>query len=106
MWKVGWGHTSGRVRAAGGAEAERELGCFAVESSGDPTGHFGAEMSPVKRAGLYLHNSVVQYGMAGKRWHDLGGGQVLVKDSARSCQPTANTPSILENESFSSGPGR
>lgn len=59
VWKVGWGYIFGGVRVVGGAEVERELGCFVVEFLGDFIGYFGVEMLLVKRVGFYFYNSVV-----------------------------------------------
>lgn len=50
--KADSGHTCGEKGPQDGLEAARELRCFAVLSSAEPTGRSGAEMSPVKRPDL------------------------------------------------------
>lgn len=72
--KADWEHPGWECGPQEGAEVESELGCFAMKSSADPTGHFGGEISLVKRPDLYLI-------LAPKCGVTLFGGQVLERDS-------------------------
>lgn len=53
------GTSCGGVRATGESEAGSDLGSFAMKSSAASAGPFGAEISPIERPGLLLHNSVI-----------------------------------------------
>lgn len=84
-----------------GAEVESELECFAMKSSADPTGHFGGEISLVKRPDLYLHSRYFHIGP--KMWCDLEGRASPWERQLRAGSQQPNFPVCWGNETFSSG---